>query len=91
MTRQAFLGLMLEVSIGTCVIFEAYDEIVFHIAPVFIRRKSTLARGGLVGIICRIIDYETGGRFPGHGHDKQLLTCLQLLLTAVVLSKHGVG
>ena len=75
---------MLEVSIGTCVIFEAYDEIVFHIAPLFIRRKSTLARGGLEAIIWKMIDY--GNKVSIYQTwIQQLLSCLHPLLITVVL------
>ena len=98
MTRQALLALTLEVSIGTYMRdSEVYNEIVKPCLPhrpplsleVFIRRKSTLARGGLVAIIWKMIDY--GNRvsiFIGPGHNNSSCYNVCTLITAV-LSKQG--
>ena len=60
---------------------------VFHIVPLFIRRRSTLARGGLVAIIWRMIGY--GNRVSIYRTwTQQLVSCLHPRLITVVLSKH---
>ena len=64
------------------------DYPVFHVAPLSIRRKSTLARRGLVAIICTMIDY--GNKMSIYRTwTQQLLSCLHPLHIAAVLSKHG--
>ena len=61
---------------------------VFHIAPLFIRRRSTLARGGLVAIIWSMIDYGNRVSFY-RTWTQQLLSWSHPLLVTVVLSNHG--